>query len=361
MLSSSASSSASPRPDRLFQRHEAAEALRLAITAGEHALLVGPPGTAKSALARSVAAASGLRVFARLLTGTTVPDELFGPLRLSALKEDRYERATEGYLPTAEVAFLDEVFRAPGPVLSGLLQIMEEGTYANGDVEAPVPLASVVGATNEWPSGPEMEALTDRFLVRCHIAYVPDPLGLLGGSGEGWDAPEGAAPAERLERVRVPHAIRSAIASLAEAVRATGAPLSDRRLLGGQRLVRAAARLAGRSEATEADLLALRFAFWTRPEEAAEVDALVYEAGAPALAECRALAAEVEAAWAEATIESMEDAMPLLARIRVAEEETVRHLEKAAGGPVRQQMQALLSVVRRVKKAVLSDRLGLGS
>ena len=159
----------------LLERSAAVRLALLSALAGEHVLLIGPPGTAKSELARRLHRAfDGARYFERLLTRFSTPEELFGPLSLKALEHDRYERLTDGYLPTASIAFLDEVFKANSAILNALLTLLNEREFDNGSVRVRTPLISVIGATNEVPQDEALMAFYDRFLVRVPVAAVSD-------------------------------------------------------------------------------------------------------------------------------------------------------------------------------------------
>lgn len=164
----------------LVERGEPVKLALLAALAGEHMLLLGPPGTAKSELARRLKGVfDGGHYFERLLTKFSVPEELFGPLSIKALEQDEYKRLTEYYLPSASIAFLDEIFKANSAILNALLTLLNEREFDNGAQRFKTPLIAVIGASNELPEGDELDALYDRFLIRYQVEGVSD-----GGFGQ---------------------------------------------------------------------------------------------------------------------------------------------------------------------------------
>src|SRR6266542_2166206 len=124
---------------RFPERKEVIDGALAAVLAGEHVLLLGPPGTAKSALARAIAQAFGGIYFERLLTKFSTPEELFGPISLKALEQDRFKRVLTGKLPEAQFAFIDECFKANSAILNSLLTLVNERLYHDDGAPLNVP------------------------------------------------------------------------------------------------------------------------------------------------------------------------------------------------------------------------------
>jgi MoxR-like ATPase len=252
----------------LVDREVIAEVVVLCAVAGEHLLVVGPPGTAKSEAARRIARALGGRYFEYALGRFTEPNEIFGPVDLRRLRDGVVEVETAGMLPEAEVAFLDEVFLGSTAVLNTLLGILNERTFRRGATALACPLRVCVGATSSLPDDPALAAFADRFLARLFVAPVADAR-LEELLEAGWALgnrvpPEpGGSLVAALDRLAAAArgcdlvGVQPLVATAVRRMRQAGVHLTDRRAVRAQRLVAAAAVLDGRTGAGARDLWVL--------------------------------------------------------------------------------------------------------
>ncbi len=252
-------------------REEEAKVITLGLLSREHVLLVGEPGTAKSAIARRAAELLEARFFKYLLTRFTEPSELFGPLDIEALKHGKYRRITAGKLPEAEIAFLDEIFNANSAILNSLLSIMQERVLYDGYAELRVPLWSLIAASNRIPDEPELEALYDRMLLRHRTKPLSENkwAKLLEAS---WRIEMGAIPPARpvltLDDLSGLHRllfkvdlsqVKPKLLKLYAVLEERGIHLTDRRKGKALKIIAAQALLEGRMTAEESDLLSLKY------------------------------------------------------------------------------------------------------
>lgn len=287
-------------------RDRAVDLMVLAALCQEHLLLVGPPGTAKTELLSRFTALVDARGFHYLLTRFTEPSEVFGPLDLERFQAGTFHIRTEGMLPEAQIAFLDEVFQGSSAILNSLLTLVNERVFHNGPLRQAVPLLTLVGASNALPDDPWLRAFADRFTLRLEVGTVADEH-LDALLDRGWQreleriaAATTAAEAKELPELKVDDlmalhgrlaevdlgALRPLYAELVRELRAEGIALSDRRVVKGLKLVAGAALLRDATVAGARDLWPLNHV-WSRPEEAEAlrevVQPRVAEAGGPAL------------------------------------------------------------------------------
>jgi MoxR-like ATPase len=258
----------------LFERREELEGLLLALLSRQHLLLIGPKGAAKSLMIRLLASSiEGAKYFERLLTRFTLPDELFGPVSISALKKDRFSRLTRGYLPEAHFAFLDEIWKANSSILNSLLSLINERLFYNDGEVLQCPLETLMGASAELPQEEALSALYDRFLLRYQVKYIAEDAHLLEMMADARPPvmksritlDEIHDAREAVEGVEVDRPLLESMAKIRRRLGAEGLSLSDRRYKESLSVVRSKAWLNGRTYAIEDDLAVLANILWDDP------------------------------------------------------------------------------------------------
>jgi MoxR-like ATPase len=275
---------------RFLGKDEAIRLLVIATIAGEHAVLIGPPGTAKSALIRTFARLLSAQYFEYLLTRFTEPNEIFGPVDIAAFREGRYQRRIEGMLPEAEIVFLDEVFKSNSAILNALLTLLNERRYTSGGQVLKTPLLSAFGASNEVPTDETLTAIFDRFILRIRsdnldayhfqgllekgidneiLALTEAPLTPLASARELADLHRSFG-----QRMHFREEFFSAYKGLVFQIRAEGVSLSDRRVVKLLKLFAASAYLDGRTEPDAGDFFVLKH-IWNNEDQAAILESIV--------------------------------------------------------------------------------------
>ena len=295
----------------------------LAALAGESIILLGPPGVAKSMVARQLKTAfKDAHSFEYLMSRFSTPDEIFGPVSIQKLKSsDTYERAVEGYLPTADVVFLDEIWKAGPAIQNTLLTVINEKLFRNGNKEMHLPLKLLVAASNELPAkGEGLEALWDRFVIRIESRPIKkesnframlldshaDFSGSTGGLGHAYFAnnadfselkitgEEYAEWSENINKIGVKEEVLDVISVIRKSLRAVNVDeaaerrniyVSDRRWKNIARLLRTSAFMQDREEVDCCDLLPIYHCLWQEPEERDAIRTIVIRALFAPLAE----------------------------------------------------------------------------
>ena len=281
----------------MHEREEIMAVTLLAALSGQNTFLYGPPGTAKSLISRRLASVfDNPNYFECLMNRFTDPNEVVGPVSVKALKEDKYTRKTQGYLPEADFAFLDEIWKSSPAILNTLLTMINEHVFKNGDEIKKVPLKALISASNEVPQANQgLEALYDRFIVRMEVPPIQERANFdslinskpssdkpeidkeLKISQEEWVEWQQAIHNVSLsdETFSIIHMVRDELVNQAEALKIY---VSDRRWQRAASLIKASAFFCGRESTNHSDTMLLKYCLWTDPDNRVKVASVVENA-----------------------------------------------------------------------------------
>ena len=264
--------------DSFIGKDEIIDLLGICLIAKENAFLMGPPGTAKSAIIRLLSSCiENGKNFEYLLTRFTEPNEIFGPFDIRRLKEGELITNTEGMMPEASMIFLDEIFNANSAILNSLLMALNEKIFRRGKETKKLPALMFVGASNVLPEDEALNALLDRFLIRVKCDYVDTDL-LEEVLLSGWKlensvvtekptiTPSDIIELQQLSKKVDLSPIRKQYVDLVHNLRNTGIKVSDRRAVKIQNLLAASALMCNRTEAILSDLWVLKYV-WDTEEQ----------------------------------------------------------------------------------------------
>jgi MoxR-like ATPase len=269
--------------ERFYERADVVRTLVVALLAGQHSLVLGPPGTAKSELARELTGRiEGAAYWEILLSKFTAPTRMFGPIDVAALARGEYRQVYDGRATTAHIAFIDEIFKCSTAALNETLGYLNERIYhpENGGAPIRCPLIAAITASNELPSGEDSAAIYDRLLVRIEVGYLEDPSNFAALVRSAVGRPAAPAPPTTVELAALQHAVTEAVpavdvpdtivdamVTLRAALRRKELVASDRRWRQAVRLLQASAYLDGRTAVTETDLSVLTHVLWNSPAQ----------------------------------------------------------------------------------------------
>jgi len=313
----------------LIEREEEVDLALTALLAGEHVLLVGPPGCGKSLLLDSVLSWTGGTKFNILLTKFTTVEELMGPVSLAGLKDDKYVRVTTGKLPEADFGFIDECFKGSSAILNVMLKILNERTFDAGDgVVRTVPLKLCLAASNEWPSpdtGKELSALFDRFVLRRAVAPIRSRAGrerLLWTADHAPKLSVRLAPGELAEARRAAAALpwstaaKEALETILGELAREGVRPGDRRQFKTVNVVRAFAFLCGAERVEPEHLEVAQACLWDDPhEQPQKVAQVIAKVANPTGMRVTQLLLEVESVLAATDVRNLAEAAKAAAKL----------------------------------------------
>lgn len=287
----------------LVERDREIHGVLVALLSQQHVFFLGTPGVAKSLLIdRLMHYLNDDSYYKILLRRLTMPDEIFGPIDVPALKNSRWTRASKGFLPTARVALIDEIWKGSSAILNGLLNVLNERQWHDDGQIKPVPLSSMFCASNEEPQEDGLAAIYDRIMLRYVVGPVRDTSSFITMLERGkptngapmltWDDVETAKT--QAAALPIPKAVFEKMADLRIKLKEAGIEPTDRRFVQSLDILRAEAWLDGAESVATSHMSILAHCLWDAPAQAPDCERIVLELANPMERKAMKLLADFE-------------------------------------------------------------------
>ncbi len=361
--------------DYFQERTEIIRGLLCALLSKEHIVMIGPPGTAKSMLAKVLCNfIANSKYFEWQLTKFSTPEEILGTISLKALENDQYHRKTENKLPECDIAFLDEVFNANSSILNSLNSIMNERIFYNNSIPQKVPLITLVSATNLIPEENELKAFYDRFLLRFIVPYIQEDsnfVKMLKLSEEfelltKITKEELEEVQEFINDIKI-SSILQYLVNIRHQLQEKNIFISDRRFKKALKIIKANAFLNSRDEAILQDLAILKDVLWIDPKEIKDVAMIILSISNPyekRIVEIQEQFEDILNNIPQETneIEKMQVGAEILAKIKILSEEIDKILKDAKKDNYdTRNIEKMQKVVKDKQMFILKEFLGIES
>lgn len=345
----------------VFEREAETEGILLAILSGTSCLFLGDVGAAKTHHIRLATKLLGLTTFDTLLSESTKPDQIFGPVDVPALAKGIQRTKVKGYAPDSEVLFFDEIFKANAIVLNPLLWIINEHEFRNGDEGIlKCPTKATFAASNELPTDSSLKAVYDRLVLRYEISYLKSKTNIMKMMDSVLLADktplETHLSREEVERliqltkeVVVSAEVQEVIIKLAGQIKVTcGFKISDRKLVRALRVIQAMAVLKGRTYADINDTEILANIFWNKPEQINKVRAIVYSISSADVDDVLSYQEIADSIWEKATLTgNMEEAEKKLQGLLTTTEKFATKAGKMVSSHIAEKLEGVRETLKR--------------
>jgi MoxR-like ATPase len=350
---------------QFLERSELIDGMLVALMSGDPLLLLGPPGVGKSMLCQAICSAISGDYFSWCLNKLTTPEEIFGPISLKALEQDKYMRLTTGKLPTASIAFMDEIFKSSSAILNTMLTILNEKVYHNDGKAQKIPLKVLYAASNEVPQAEELAAMFDRFVLKYYVDPVREDTSAstLFTGLENVTMPKVALADLDAIQVCVARPLKedvqpvlTSLMTIRRAIADEGIQVSDRKWVQSVRILKANSLLNEHDTIEEEDLEILTHVLWSSVEQKAKVRKIVNKVCNPVgekILEVTDAAREIY----EGIGKNQVDAIEGFKKIKHA----VKELEKLGDSGKNSKLKHAIEQTKIMQQQIATTHLGLDS